>query len=104
MSSGSLSLESSESTKSGGASADAARTPDDIESLEYSTLRVPYEFFNKRFRLCQKTMERHNLRVKECTRTISKMMKNEERKNPISKREVAILARFFLGIRVFHME
>lgn len=61
--------------------------PDEITSLEYSSLKVPYELFNKRFRFAQKSMERHNFRVRENAAMTSKAMKGDGSK-PVYKREI----------------
>lgn len=38
---------------------------DEVTTLEYSFLKVPYEIFNKRYRTTQKTMEKHNFHIRE---------------------------------------
>ncbi|KAM3720860.1 E3 ubiquitin-protein transferase MAEA [Dirofilaria immitis] len=61
--------------------------PDEITALEYTSLKVPYELFNKRFRSSQKTMEKNNHFLKESADLVAKAMKGDGTK-PIYKREV----------------
>ncbi|VDK82025.1 unnamed protein product [Litomosoides sigmodontis] len=61
--------------------------PDEITALEYTSLKVPYELFNKRFRLSQKTIEKNNHYLKESAESVAKTMRGDGTK-PIYKRDV----------------
>lgn len=51
--------------------------PDEITALEYTSLKVPYELFNKRFRSSQKTVEKNNHYLKESSDLVAKAMKGD---------------------------
>ncbi|VDM38525.1 unnamed protein product [Toxocara canis] len=51
---------------------------DEITALEYTSLKVPYELLNKRFRTAQKSIDRHNFRVREAANELSKQIEAEK--------------------------
>lgn len=54
---------------------------DEITALEYSALKVPYELLNKKFRIAQKAIDRHNYRIKEAgSHLLSKFEDSKESK------------------------
>ncbi|CAG9536075.1 unnamed protein product [Cercopithifilaria johnstoni] len=61
--------------------------PDEITALEYTSLKVPYELFNKRFRSSQKTIEKNNHYLKESADLVAKAMRGDGNKT-IYKREI----------------
>ncbi|KAK0423707.1 hypothetical protein QR680_008289 [Steinernema hermaphroditum] len=60
--------------------ADNERTANEVKALEYSTLKIPYEVFNKRFRSSQKEIDKLNHRYATLYNTIdAKLPKNNDR-------------------------
>lgn len=51
---------------------------DEITALEYTSLKVPYELLNKRFRTAQKSLDRHNFRVREASNELTKVVAAEK--------------------------
>lgn len=47
----------------------------DVRSLEHSTLKVPYELLNKKFRFAQKTIDREVSRVGDICGELDKILK-----------------------------
>ncbi|VDP07213.1 unnamed protein product [Soboliphyme baturini] len=47
----------------------------DITTLEYSTLKVPYEIVNKKFRVAQKTLDRETARVSDVVNEVDSVLK-----------------------------
>lgn len=45
----------------------------DIRALEYSTLRVPYEVLNKKFRVAQKCIDREASHVQHALNALEKV-------------------------------
>jgi len=50
----------------------------DIKSLEYTTLKVPYEILNKKFRIAQKHLDREVSHVATSTGELEKLLSNEQ--------------------------
>jgi macrophage erythroblast attacher len=45
----------------------------DIRAIEYSTVRVPYEVLNKRFRIAQKCIDREVSHVQHALNAVQKV-------------------------------
>jgi len=55
----------------------------DILALEYSSVKVPYELLNKRFRFLQKSLERDNCRLKESVVDIERRLHGRNTSLPV---------------------
>lgn len=57
----------------------------EITSLEYHLLKVPYENLNKKFRASQKVLEKNSYRIKEAAGPIEQEFKASNGPVPVNK-------------------
>uniref|UniRef100_A0A0N5AP93 E3 ubiquitin-protein transferase MAEA n=1 Tax=Syphacia muris TaxID=451379 RepID=A0A0N5AP93_9BILA len=69
---------------------------DEITALEYSALKVPYELLNKKFRIAQKAIERHNYRVKEAGAQLLQKFHDEKDGDVVPVKKIAGYAKALL--------
>lgn len=63
----------------------------EVNSLEYGTLKLPYELLNKKFRASQKTVDEQNHFFKKELTLIEEKLHNKSNKDvPIKLRDVSL--------------
>ncbi|VDD86692.1 unnamed protein product [Enterobius vermicularis] len=69
---------------------------DEITALEYSALKVPYELLNKKFRIAQKAIDRHNYRIKEAGSHLLSKFEDSKESKVVAVKKVAADAKAVL--------
>lgn len=72
----------------------ADRHFNEVTSLEYSLLKVPYELLNKKFRATQKIIEKNNFRVKEAATPLEHELKSNNGPIPVTQVSFSLNGRF----------